>query len=98
MAKEREELTQEKSFIATIVDKVTGKDAEDKAKAEDLQDKINTAQSAIDDIGKQLNGVDDLKTQVKDLKSTAQSNLEEHRDTIDMIKYELRSFIDKALQ
>ncbi len=98
LAKEREELTQEKSFIATIVDKVTGKDAEDKAKAEDLQDKINTAQSAIDDIGKQLNGVDDLKTQVKDLKSTAQSNLEEHRDTIDMIKYELRSFIDKALQ
>ncbi len=98
LAKERDELTQEKSFIATIVDKVTGKDAEDKAKAEDLQDKIDTAQSAIDDIGKQLNGVDELKTQVQDLKSTAQSNLEEHRGTIDMVKHELRSIIDKALQ
>lgn len=98
LSKQHEEVSKDKSFFVELIDKFTGKDAEDKATAKDLQNKITKLEQNLDDMNSKMNDLKDVKNQVDDLKVTAQKELDEHRDVIDTVKFQIKEMADDFLQ
>ena len=98
LSKQHEEVSKDKSFFVELIDKFTGKDAEDKATAKDLQNKITKLEQNLDDMNSKMNDLKDVKNQVDDLKVTAQNKLDEHRDVVDTVKFHIRKAVDDFLQ
>lgn len=98
LSKQHEEVSKDKSFFVELVDKFTGKDAEDKATAEDLQNKITKLEQNLNDMNLKMDDLRDVKNQVDDLKVTAQNKLDEHRGVIDTVKFQVRKAVDDFLQ
>ena len=98
LSKQHEEVSKDQSFFVELIDKFTGKDAEDKATAKDLLNKITKLEQNLDDIKKKMNDLKDVKNQVDDLKVTAQKELDEHRDVIDTVKFQIKEMADDFLQ
>ncbi len=86
---QHQELTKEKSFFIKIIDTVTGKDKEDKDKAEAVKNKIDEAQNIIDDVDAKIDKVSEMKNQIDDLKSQAQEKISENRNIIDTVQYQI---------
>lgn len=97
LTKQHEEVSQEKSFLAEIIDKFTGKNAEDRAAADDLKNKISKLEQAIDEVNLQMGELKEVKNQVDDLKMTATQELEQHKDVIDDIKYQIEKIAGNFL-
>ena len=98
LSKKHEEVSKDKSFLVELIDKFTGKDAEDRATADDLQNKITKLEQNLDDMNSKMNDLKDVKNQVDDLKVTAQNKLDEHRDVVDTVKFHIRKAVDDFLQ
>lgn len=98
LSKKHEEVSKDKSFLVELIDKFTGKDAEDRATADDLQNKITKLEQNLDDMNLQMDKLKDVKNQVDDLKVTAQKELDEHRDVIDTVKFQIKEMADDFLQ
>ena len=97
LSRQHEEVTQEKSFLAEMLDKITGKDEEDKAKAEDLQTRITELEQTLHDINLQLDDLKGVENQVKDLKMIAEQELTEHKDIIETVEIQARNIINDFL-
>ena len=99
LSEQREALNSEKSWLASIVDKVTGKEAEQKAQSSDLESKIDKAQSMIDELNAQIKDLDSLKSRASQMKEDAQSSIAgQDSGTLNDIKAQVQSFINKFLQ
>ena len=61
LSKQHEEVSKDKSFFVELIDKFTGKDAEDKATAKDLQNKITKLEQNLDDMNSKMNDLKDVK-------------------------------------
>lgn len=97
LSRQHEEVTQEKSFLTEMLDKITGKDKEDKAEAEDLQTRITELEQTLHNINLQLGKLKDVENKVNDLKVIAEQELTEHRDIIETVKYQAKNIINDFL-
>lgn len=100
LSEQREALNSEKSWLASIVDKVTGKEAEQKEQSSELEAKMDKAQSMIDELNAQIKDVDSLKSHASQLKEEAQADISEadSSGTLDSIKAQVQSLLNKFLQ
>lgn len=94
LSKQYGEATQEKSFLVEMLDKIMGKDEENKAVAENLQMRISKLEQILHDINLQLDGLESVETKVHDLKVIAEQELTEHKDIIDMVKFQAQNIIN----
>lgn len=97
LSKQYDDATQEKSFLVEVLDKITGKDKEDKAMAENLQTRINELEQTLYDINLQLDDLKNVETQVHDLKVVAERELAEHKDLIEIVKFQAQNIINDFL-
>lgn len=100
LSEQRDALNGEKSFLASIMDKITGKEAEQKAQSSELEAKMDKAQSMIDELNAQIKDLDSLKSRASQMKQDAQSSIagQDGSSALNDIKAQVQSFINKFLQ
>ena len=95
---QQKELNADKSFVRTILDRLTGKEEEQNAQYAELQSKIDKAQTMIDEVSTQMDDVDTLKQRIIQLKDAAQNRASESDGIIESAKTQIQSFFNKFLQ